>query len=210
MPTSGSRHHRGQQVLQRSACSPASTTSPTSPWTPAVRPSAATPTRTWTRCSRPELRGWTATRSAAGTNGYGWLGGEKVYNPFDILLLFRSRKFAAHWFETGTPTFLIDTLVKRGWAPLHWKGGRHRRPALHLRRDDMATEALLFQTGYLTIRGPQAPRRPDGVPARLSEPGSAPEPQRQPVAPSGRGFRRARWPTASGSTNCSKPTTSRA
>ena len=35
---------------------------------------------------RDEIRRW--------YNGYDWLGGEKVYNPFDILLLFRRREFA--------------------------------------------------------------------------------------------------------------------
>ena len=46
-------------------------------------------------------------------NGYSWRGAEKVYNPYDVLLLFDSREFEAHWFETGTPAFLVDTLVRR-------------------------------------------------------------------------------------------------
>ncbi|MDE0025496.1 MAG: hypothetical protein OXP69_13890 [Spirochaetaceae bacterium] len=41
-------------------------------------------------------------------NGYSWLGTEKVYNAYDVLLLFRRREFAAHWFETATP--------ERWWA----------------------------------------------------------------------------------------------
>ena len=36
-----------------------------------------------------------------------------MYNPYDLLLLFDSREFAAHWFETGTPAFLVDTLFER-------------------------------------------------------------------------------------------------
>ena len=35
-------------------------------------------------------------------------------NPFAILLLFRTRRFDAHWFMTGTPKFLVDTLIGRG------------------------------------------------------------------------------------------------
>lgn len=31
-------------------------------------------------------------------NGYIWLGREKIYNPFDILLLFQNREFCACWF----------------------------------------------------------------------------------------------------------------
>ncbi len=101
----------------------------------------------------PELPGLDRDEIRRWYNGYDWLGGEKVYNPFDILLLFRNREFAAHWFETGSPTFLIDMLVKRGVsAPaLERMAGTD---ALLSRFDvgDIGTEALLFQAGYLTIR----------------------------------------------------------
>ena len=95
---------------------------------------------------REQIREW--------YNGYSWLGAERVYNPYDILLLFDERRFASHWFETGTPSFLVRTLL----------GRRVRTTALEdmvgssdllstFDVDDMATEALLFQTGYLTITG---------------------------------------------------------
>ena len=93
-------------------------------------------------------------------NGYSWLGAEKVYNPYDVLLLLRRRKFAAHWFETGTPAFLVDTLFERRVTSVSLDqtvsteallstfdvGGRSAA-------DHIGTEALLFQTGYLTITG---------------------------------------------------------
>ena len=83
-----------------------------------------------------------------------WLGGEKVYNPFDILLLFRQREFKAHWFETGTPRFLIDTLLRRGVASPELDGMVGTDALLSaFDVDEMAAEALLFQTGYLTIAG---------------------------------------------------------
>ena len=85
-------------------------------------------------------------------NGYNWLGDEKVYNPFDILLLFRRREFGAWWFETGTPTFLVDTLVERGVGSLALE--RMTADDALLSAFDVGavgTEALLFQTGYLTI-----------------------------------------------------------
>ncbi len=85
-------------------------------------------------------------------NGYSWLGDEKVYNPFDILLLFDKRKFASHWFETGSPRFLIRTLVERGVLPLDLDGMIATEELLSaFDVGHMATEALLFQTGYLTI-----------------------------------------------------------
>ena len=64
----------------------------------------------------PELPDLDRDRIRHWYNGYCWLGEEKVYNPFDILLLFDTREFKAHWFETGTPRFLIDTLLRRGVA----------------------------------------------------------------------------------------------
>ena len=46
-------------------------------------------------------------------DGYNWLGQESIYNPWAMLLLFQPRQFKAHWFESGTPAFLIDTLLER-------------------------------------------------------------------------------------------------
>ena len=94
---------------------------------------------------RDEIRDW--------YNGYSWLGEEKVYNPFDILLLFRNRQFGAWWFETGTPAFLVDMLFQRRVSSLtldDMLGSSDLLSAFDV--DHIATEALLFQTGYLTIR----------------------------------------------------------
>ena len=102
----------------------------------------------------PELPGLDRDRIRHWYNGYGWRGEEKVYNPFDILLLFRRREFKAHWFETGTPRFLIDTLLRRGVASPELDGMSGAEALLSaFDVDEMATEALLFQTGYLTIAG---------------------------------------------------------
>ena len=102
----------------------------------------------------PELPGLDRGAVRDWYNGYSWRGEEKVYNPFDVLLLFRQREFRAHWFETGTPAFLIDTLLGRGVASpdLDGMGGTDALLS-SFDVDEMATEALLFQTGYLTIRG---------------------------------------------------------
>ena len=102
----------------------------------------------------PELPGLDREEVRRWYNGYNWLGGEegKVYNPFDILLLFDSRRFKAHWFETGSPRFLVDTLLKRGVPTLDLEGMVGSEALLSaFDVDEMAVEALLFQTGYLTI-----------------------------------------------------------
>ena len=68
----------------------------------------------------PELAGLDRERIRDWYNGYRWRGPETVYNPYDVLLLFDSREFAAHWFETGTPAFLVDTLSSAGFHRCHW------------------------------------------------------------------------------------------
>ena len=55
----------------------------------------------------PELGGLDREQVREWYNGYRWRGPEKVYNPYDVLLLLDSREFKAHWFETGTPAFLL-------------------------------------------------------------------------------------------------------
>ena len=101
----------------------------------------------------PELDGLDRDAIRDRYNGYRWLG-EEVYNPFDILLLFRRRKFGAYWFETGTPAFLLDTLFRRRVSSVELGGMMGSGELLStFDVDDMATEALLFQTGYLTITG---------------------------------------------------------
>jgi hypothetical protein len=99
----------------------------------------------------PELEGLDRAQIRAWYNGYNWTG-EAVYNPFDVLLLFDAREYRPWWFETGTPTFLVDHLASRGtFLP-----GLERSfatdallSAFDIER--METVALLFQTGYLTI-----------------------------------------------------------
>ena len=105
----------------------------------------------------PELRGLDREEIRDWYNGYSWGGEEKVYNPFDILLLFDRRQFGAWWFETGTPRFLVDTLFNRRVSTLaldEMVGSSDLLSAFDV--DEMATEALLFQTGYLTITGEES------------------------------------------------------
>ena len=100
----------------------------------------------------PEITGLDRERVREWYNGYNWLGPEKVYNPYDVLLLMRRRMFAAHWFETGTPAFLVETLCNRRVSSVSL-GDTVSTGALLSEFDveRIGTEALLFQTGYLTI-----------------------------------------------------------
>ena len=104
----------------------------------------------------PELHGLDRKAVRDWYNGYSWRadGEEKVYNPYGMLLFLRSREFKPHWFETGTPAFLPRTLLDRQVAPAALDNlvvGEADLAAFDIERVD--TAALLFQTGYLTIRG---------------------------------------------------------
>ena len=58
-----------------------------------------------------------------------------------------------NWFETGTPRFLVDTLVGRGVGSLDLDEVVADDALLSaFDVGEIAPEALLFQTGYLTIR----------------------------------------------------------
>jgi hypothetical protein len=99
----------------------------------------------------PELAGLDRAEIRRWYNGYNWLG-EAVYNPFDLLLLFQKRLFRPWWFETGTPTFLTKLMARRGFFTPHLARLRTDLELLStFDVDEIIPEALLFQTGYLTI-----------------------------------------------------------
>ncbi len=76
-----------------------------------------------------------------------------VYNPFSVLRAFSNQAFDNYRFETGTPTFLINLMRERNY-PLpemeNLEVGESIFSVYDL--DRLGVEALLFQTGYLTIR----------------------------------------------------------
>ncbi|MDX2303069.1 MAG: PD-(D/E)XK nuclease domain-containing protein, partial [Microscillaceae bacterium] len=84
-------------------------------------------------------------------NGYSWDTKNFVYNPFSILGFFDKRSFENFWFETGTPTFLLKTLNREKQYNLD----NIRSTALtfgSFELGNITPEALLFQTGYLTLK----------------------------------------------------------
>jgi len=70
----------------------------------------------------PELPGLDRDEIRRWYNGYHWLGKDKLYNPYDLLLLFRKREFKAHWFETGSPEFLFRLLLEKQVSPMELEG----------------------------------------------------------------------------------------
>ena len=83
-----------------------------------------------------------------------------VYNPFSTLQLFYQQRFSNYWFDSGTPTFLVKLLQEQQYDI-------EQLDDLHLRElafstyelENLSIIPLLFQTGYLTIKGYDPQRR---------------------------------------------------
>ncbi len=86
-------------------------------------------------------------------NGYNWTGSESVYNPYDILLFLSEEKvFRNYWFETGSPTFLIELFRKNQYfLPDLENIEVFQRTLNSFEIESLHPITLLFQAGYLTI-----------------------------------------------------------
>lgn len=76
-----------------------------------------------------------------------------VYNPFSVLRALNEKAFKNYWFETGTPAFLVNLLHEKSWY-LPAIENMQATEALFSVYDleNLQPEALLFQTGYVTIK----------------------------------------------------------
>ena len=84
-------------------------------------------------------------------NGYSWDAKNSVYNPYSVLNFFNQRIFEDFWFKTGSPRFLILMLQELGMFNLNeMKASGSMISSYDL--EDLNIRALLFQTGYLTIK----------------------------------------------------------
>ncbi len=83
-------------------------------------------------------------------NGYSWNGKDKVYNPTSILNFLKNGEFRNYWFETGTPTLLINLLSEDFTFNIEQMVvGAAQLSSFRL--EQLPAPTLLFQTGYLTI-----------------------------------------------------------
>ncbi len=92
-------------------------------------------------------------------NGYYWLG-SRIYNPFDVLLYMENRVYRSYWFKTGnpgegdpTPEFLVKVMREKGYYIPNLEEVVVDDNVLDMFDiEEIRIEALLFQTGYLTIK----------------------------------------------------------
>lgn len=80
---------------------------------------------------------------------------EDIYNPFSLIKCLDAREFGSYWFETGTPTFLVERLMHSHID----ETGLDRMAYIPSAAFDISPELsdnplpVLYQTGYLTIKG---------------------------------------------------------
>ena len=77
-----------------------------------------------------------------------------VYNPFSLINTFNAKEFRKYWFATGTPSFLVqylkdgnynlDKISRNMVSEETLTGANYSNPA---------PIALMYQSGYLTIKG---------------------------------------------------------
>ena len=77
-----------------------------------------------------------------------------MYNPFSLLNAFDSLEIGNYWFETGTPSYLVELMQDQDMKL--WNITKKLVSSDVLNSVDIATTepiSVIFQSGYLTIKG---------------------------------------------------------
>lgn len=79
--------------------------------------------------------------------------GQGIYNPFSVLNTFSKQKFGSYWFETGTPTYLVE-LLKYDDYPLPNLTQEVATADMLNSIDSFSRNPIpvIYQSGYLTIK----------------------------------------------------------
>ena len=77
-----------------------------------------------------------------------------IYNPFSLLNAFQDNTLNSYWFESGTPTFLIEMMRKFNVTPSMLKPTNVMASGFDAPTENMSSiMPLLYQSGYMTIKG---------------------------------------------------------
>ena len=84
-----------------------------------------------------------------------------MYNPFSLLNCFASKDFGNYWFESGTPTFLINKLkaAKIDVRTFVEETKVEENQLKDYRPENVDPIPLFYQSGYLTIKDSNARQR---------------------------------------------------
>ena len=75
-----------------------------------------------------------------------------MYNPFSILNTLSKQRYGSYWFETGTPTFLVELLQKADYNLEQMAGMEADTDMLGSIFNDDNPIPVIYQSGYLTIK----------------------------------------------------------
>ena len=97
-----------------------------------------------------------------------------IYNPFSLLNTFSAKRYGSYWFETGTPTYLVELLRMHSYSL--YRLAHEKTTSKVLDSIDSASRnpvGVIYQSGYLTIKGyiPEARIFELGFPNREVEEG---------------------------------------
>lgn len=77
-----------------------------------------------------------------------------VYNPFSVLNTFKKGEFGSYWFETGTPTYLVELLRNHYYDLDVMANAEVTEDVLNsIDADSKDPIPVIYQSGYLTIKG---------------------------------------------------------
>ena len=77
-----------------------------------------------------------------------------IFNPFSLTMALKNRKIDSYWFESGTPTYLFTQMKRFGTNVLSLENITASASEFDAPTENMKTVLpLLYQSGYLTIKG---------------------------------------------------------
>ena len=88
-------------------------------------------------------------------DGYHFCGNSMgLYNPFSLLWTLSEQHYGSYWFSTGTPTYLVELMKEVDLNPKELSGyeaDSSELDSIQIKVDNPI--AILYQSGYLTIKG---------------------------------------------------------
>ena len=92
-------------------------------------------------------------------DGFSFDGVKRVYNPFSTLSFFQMGQFKNFWFESGSPSFLINYVKTHGIEAEDFRGKTEDEGFTSATEIEIAKpSSFLFQSGYLTVRKKKGPK----------------------------------------------------
>ena len=77
-----------------------------------------------------------------------------IYNPFSVLNTLSKKEYGNYWFNTGTPTYLVELIKKSDFNVEELSGyiaSEDQLNSIHV--NDIDPIPVLYQSGYLTVAG---------------------------------------------------------